>query len=698
MKWKWVVGAVALLIVVLIVGAYVVLSGYDFNKLKPRIARAVRDATGRELVMGGDIDLRIGLTPVLTVEDVRFQNASWGSRPALAMLKRFEVQVALLPLLRGDIKVKRFVMIEPDILVETDKRGRSNLEFDPVPKASGAAPEEEGGEGAGLPQLSFERLLIKKGRFTYRDGLTSTSYVVKIERLAASAKDLKGSFEVALEGDYNGEGFEVNGTLGPLALFADPDKAWPLNLSAKAAGVVINIDGTVEDPLKLKGIRVDFRAEAELLDGLERLADAKLPFKGPLSISGSLSDIARKTYKVSKLKVAFGKSDLEGSIQARLAGKTPGFNAALKSRRLDLRPISKTKADGAGETRPKKKREKVFSDEPLNLKALKQVNGSVEIKIKKLLLPRLAVDDLDGRLILNKGHLSLKLLGASIGGGDVEGSLKLRPKGRSATVVAAFKANKIDLGRMLKDLEITDAFEGKLDVTVDLKGFGGSLAELMGSLDGNITLVMGPGQVSSKYLSLLGADLRQGVFRLINPMAREEDFTEINCFVSRFDLSDGLGQSTALVFDSTKMSVMGEGSVDLKTERLDFSLRPLPRKGTSAEGAGKFGLGELARPLKLRGTLANPSLAIDPLQAALAVGRISKGVEQFGALGVLAGLASSTGSNNNGGENLCLTAIETAKTGVRAPQVKQKKDEKTTDDITEGIKEIEKGLRMFFGK
>ncbi len=165
MKWKWVVGAIALLIAVSFVAAYVVLSGYDFNKLKPRISRAVKDATGRELVLGGEIDLKIGLTPALTVEDVRFQNASWGSRPDLVMLKRLEVQVSLLPLLRGEIKVKRFVMIEPDILVETDKSGRSNIDFDVKDKARRRAPKKEAGD-AELPQLSFERLLIKDGRLT----------------------------------------------------------------------------------------------------------------------------------------------------------------------------------------------------------------------------------------------------------------------------------------------------------------------------------------------------------------------------------------------------------------------------------------------------------------------------------------------------------------------------------------------------
>ena len=97
MRWKWVLGIITVLILAVIVTLYIVLSSYDFNNLKPTITEAVRDATGRELTLGGDIELKIGLIPVLVVEDVRFQNASWGSRPEMAKIKRFELQVALIP-------------------------------------------------------------------------------------------------------------------------------------------------------------------------------------------------------------------------------------------------------------------------------------------------------------------------------------------------------------------------------------------------------------------------------------------------------------------------------------------------------------------------------------------------------------------------------------------------------------------------
>jgi uncharacterized protein involved in outer membrane biogenesis len=50
-KWKWVLGIVSASIGLLVVAVYVILSSYNYNSLKPEITRAVKDDTGRELVM-----------------------------------------------------------------------------------------------------------------------------------------------------------------------------------------------------------------------------------------------------------------------------------------------------------------------------------------------------------------------------------------------------------------------------------------------------------------------------------------------------------------------------------------------------------------------------------------------------------------------------------------------------------------------
>ena len=87
-RWKKILLAAALVVVVLIVGLYAFVSLYDFNKFKPMIAKAVKDATGRELTIAGNIEFELGLRPVLVVEDVSLQNASWSSEPNLARAKR----------------------------------------------------------------------------------------------------------------------------------------------------------------------------------------------------------------------------------------------------------------------------------------------------------------------------------------------------------------------------------------------------------------------------------------------------------------------------------------------------------------------------------------------------------------------------------------------------------------------------------
>ena len=130
MRAKWILIIVVVLIIASLVVVYMILSSYDFNKFKPMVAEAVMNSTGRELTMAGDIRLDIGFWPALVVEDVSFQNADWGSRPEMVMVKRFEVRVALIPLIGGDIRIKRLILVEPDILIETNAAGESNLKFE----------------------------------------------------------------------------------------------------------------------------------------------------------------------------------------------------------------------------------------------------------------------------------------------------------------------------------------------------------------------------------------------------------------------------------------------------------------------------------------------------------------------------------------------------------------------------------------
>jgi len=78
-----------------------------------------------------------------------------------------------------------------------------------------------------------------------------------------------------------------------------------------------------------------------------------------------------------------------------------------------------------------------------------------------------------------------------MGGGKLKSSLDLLAKGKQATLSVGVQMDKVDLGDMLKKLQITEALYGVLDMDINLKGRGHSVASLMARLDGDVVAVNG---------------------------------------------------------------------------------------------------------------------------------------------------------------------------------------------------------------
>ena len=210
MHWKRILSITAAIIVVLFITAYIIIASYDFNKLKPRITAIAKEYTGRELTLGGNIKLGIGLNPRLEVEDVAFQNAAWGSRPQMAQIKKLEVQVALIPILSGEIEVKQLTILNPDIIIEIDKSGKSNLDFDIPPAAETKTPETKGDDET-QTVFSIGKVRIEKGKITYKDLQSGITHALTIESFQSEGPAFGEPGDIDLKGSYNKIPFEISG-------------------------------------------------------------------------------------------------------------------------------------------------------------------------------------------------------------------------------------------------------------------------------------------------------------------------------------------------------------------------------------------------------------------------------------------------------------------------------------------------------
>ncbi|WP_187830072.1 AsmA family protein [Siccirubricoccus phaeus] len=320
---RWVLLGLAVLVVVPVAGVAVLLATLDLNAQKPRIAAAVRQATGRELTLAGPISLKPSLVPTLAVEQVALANLPGGSRPQMLEVRQAELELALLPLLSRRVEVRRLVLVGPDIVLETDKDGRPNWAFAPEGGAPAAPPGQvtvpaEPGGGPGF-QVSVQRVAITEGRLTWRDGASGQSRVLAIPRFEASAQGGPIGFggELALDGTA----FRLSGETGPMeALFGapaatPPGTPWPVKLALDAAGARLAVDGSLAEPLAGRGWRGAISAQVPVLEALAPLLPGvTLPPLHGIDLAANVAEAAGAPGglpTISGLRLTVGESALD---------------------------------------------------------------------------------------------------------------------------------------------------------------------------------------------------------------------------------------------------------------------------------------------------------------------------------------------------------------------------------------------------
>ena len=122
----------AVLVVLLVAAAFAGPLFVPTDRIKADIAREVEKATGRTLAIDGNLKFRILPAPGLSAKGVRLSNAPAGSAPDMLRLQGAAIEVALLPLISGNIQVSRIVLSEPDILLEQYADGTNNWTFAPA--------------------------------------------------------------------------------------------------------------------------------------------------------------------------------------------------------------------------------------------------------------------------------------------------------------------------------------------------------------------------------------------------------------------------------------------------------------------------------------------------------------------------------------------------------------------------------------
>jgi len=620
--WVRVLAGIGLALVLAFAGAFVALSLVDWDKHVAALAAKVKQETGRELRVAGGVE--VGLLPLRVIaEDVSFGNAPWASRPEMVKAKRVEVGLALLPLLTGRYTL-RVELVAPDVQLERSAKGEGNWEIARRPRAS----TERRPEGA-APGVDFDWVHITKATVAHRDARTGKTRRLLVDEGLVRPKGLSGR-EITLKATLDTVPVEIVALTDqpPIEVLAGGEMLG-VRLEAKAAGTRVAADGRIGFPTT--GPALDLKISAEVSD-TRPLAEAtglKLPPLPPLKLAGRLSS-AEKLYQAEALQLVLGKSSASGRLTADFAGARPKLAGELAAPRIDLTELrDRRMTNGAGGAESGR----VFSSDPLPLAALNAADADVGVKIGQLVVtPEVLIEDVQGRLALDRGRLALKPLAMRIGGGEAKlaGTLDAS-SGRSAVLDATLAGSGIELGRMMAALGRGDDLTGgRTEIAASLRSSGSSMAALAGSANGHAKLVLRAARVKGGTFDRLGGDVFVTLANAVNPSRETDPYTEVQCAVINVPVRDGVVVvDRTVALETPKVGASMAGTVDLGTERLDLSVRPQAKEGLGV------GVGSLANLVKVEGTLNHPTVGVDLKGAAGAAAQVGIGV-MTGGLSILA--------------------------------------------------------------
>ncbi len=480
-------------------------------------------------------------------------------------------------------------------------------------------------------------LLVKKGEPGLPEGEFETSAKIalsdkklSIDKLRFKTLDAHGEIDLELgwpissKDDFkfnaNVQGGDIRNFLPPMESFEAEKAAFHLRAIGNKQGALVTVDkfessvGNLQILLKGKvdanNPEVAFHILSEDISKLGRLKGKPLPAL-PLDIKADFKGNADQiTFR--NLVGSLGESSLNGDLDVSLKGAKPDIKLTATSDYLDIRPFIEQKKPDT-ETDTTTKPDRLIPATPLPLDALASKDLQIKLDIGEIRYWQDSITDLVLDLEQQNGSLNVSQLSYEAPRGSLNASLSINP------TVADQADVKIDLSTKEFGFNLSGLPDEKLDqipvFDIDFhgRGKGSNVREVAGTLNGSLYVASKGGNAENVDLRLLETFIFDQIFSVLMPKSQEKFDTQFSCIATNLQISDGLvTTSPAIAFTSQKVAVVTNGTLDLKTEKMNFNFNSTPTN------ALQISPGEMFHPyILISGTLAKPAVGVDPGKAAL---------------------------------------------------------------------------------
>lgn len=577
----WAVFAVA----AMVVAVALFCAFFDWNRARGFINDRVSNHIGREFAIRGDLAIDFSLAPLIRAADVVIANAPWGSRPHMVEIASLALRVRLLPLLIGRVIIPNIELTRPHIVLERGPRGQANWHF--------ARQDQDGGRPPSIGYVG-----VHDGMLRYRAPVADTDISIAVTTRPAATHKAERRLVVNGTGTFHGERFTLDAHGGELLSIRSTADPYPLDIAIAAGRTRFSARGTLINPLQLAGTDILVTLEGADLAHLQDFYTLPFPATPAYRIEGRLEH-AERWWRLRDFDGVMGTSQIGGDLALELAGARPLIQAKLVSRGLDLEDLTGLLGAPPGEglaESGKKRRGRLLPEHRFDLPRLNAVDAAVTFNAARI-KTRWPIADLYSELSLKNGVFSLSPLRVGIARGALEGIIRLDARRPAAEWNVDLTVRNVDLHRLTPNIQQVEAATARMGGHIKINARGNSIAAMAGHADGDIGLVITQAEVSKLLVSLASLDIT----RTITSFFGDEKQLPLNCAVADFKVQNGTAVVETFVIDTAQTDFYGQGTLNLRQEKLDLTLHPRPQRPTLSARA----------PLKISGSMLNPDVEIE---------------------------------------------------------------------------------------
>ena len=600
LNWKWIGIGAGAFAGVLVLAVVLFIAFFPADLAAREAERRIEEATGRDLVLGENIEVSFWPALGFSVDNASLSNPQdFSDTPArrggaeeapFIAADRIVFAVKVMPLLRGAIEVKELIFEGAEVNMVARDDGANNWTF----------PTEETPENQStLEDLRLDDVRLIDGMISFQGADNEAPLLLEDVDASLSLDSLDAPAQLQAAFDYRGQRLDINGDIGlPRAVLEKGET--PLNARVRSGPLNAAFEG-------------GFNAETGALNGALQADGSSLRrllawMGSPMDEGGGFgafrltAQMARQgeTTALTDANIRLDDIDANGAITLIMPEEgRMRVTGALNAPSIDINTYMPPAQGGQAGVDV----DTGWSTAPLNLSGLRALDANLNLTLGSLRFQQMTFSNVALALQVVNGAADARLTRVSLYDGGGTARLIADGSGSTPRIAIEINAQNVQAEPLLRDAIGFDKITGRGQLSASLVGQGNSQAAIMRSLRGNAAFNFNDGQWKGVNLAQVARTVQAALSGQAAGQGSATDFAEL---AANFTVSDGVMATDNMRLLNPFVRLEGQGLVNIGAQTIDMRIAPRAVRSIEGQG-GDTGIAGLGIPFRISGAWSNVS-------------------------------------------------------------------------------------------